>query len=1744
MSFPNFRMKNSVKQLIKTFTLIIVLLWSSDKLPAQVGSVLHFDGSDDYVSLGTLALKPTTGLTAEAWINPASWTSTCTMLGNTQASGYAIWMSGGTLYGYVYRNGTYAIVSTTVSGFAAAWYHVALTFDGRYTRLYVDATLMDTDDAGGTYPIVYTANTTYFGAESYTVGALAPEPGYYYQGQMDEVRIWNYARSQCQIYTFRGCEIPTSAPGLLGNYHFNQGTAGGNNILVILLNDASTNLNHGSLFNFTMNLGTSNFLTPGPFSNGFATSAPTPTVTTGQEYTVTIGLANGQTNVSDWAPYVTNFADPLPVGAVVTGMNLSLNGVDQGWGGTGCTASFYAAGEYIAGFIYTHSLQGFSNSVTKAFPYYNYGAVNTFSMYFCGWPGWQGFMTNVSLSIRYTLLNTAPLSVCQNSTVILQGYGASTYTWSGGVINGSPTPVITSQTYTVTGLVYGCASSNTVQVNAIPAPTINAIVGNTFVCIGSSLTLSMSTSGAVSSYSWTTGAGTASISVSPLSSSGYTATATNTSGCSHTATTFITVGSLPTISVNSGSICSGKSFTMNPSGASTFTFSGGSNIVSPLSNTSYSVTGTDGLGCISAAPAISDVTVHTTPTVSVNSGTVCSGQSFTISPSGALSYTFLTGSTIVTPASSSNYSIIGESALGCISSNTAVSAVVVNTLPVISIVSPTAATCSGGSITLSGQGADTYTWSGGISNGIAFAPAASGTYSVSGTNTLTGCSSAISASINVTVQPLPVISIPNYSLCSGQSVSLSPSGANTYTISGGVALVSPSVTTNYSVSGTSTAGCISAFPALSTVTVYTTPTIALSTGTICAGQVIILIPSGANTYTITGGSFNVSPLVNTSYSLTGTSLEGCASINTAVSTVTVFALPSVAISTSSNALCSGATVTLTASNASSYTWTPGGVSAASIAVSPTVNTSYQLVGTSSAGCTSTNAPSQLITVHNRPVLSGGTLSVAVCAGNSAALSVSGANTYTWNPGNLNGSAITVTPSVNTNYTVSGTSAFGCLSQNTLAASVTVNPLPVLSLSSSSPSICFNQSVTLTPGGASVYTLNPGNLNGSSFTLSPASNTTYSLSGSNTLTGCTTTNGAMFTLTVYPLPVVSITTNSTVLCFGQSAVMTAANAASYTWQPGNQIGASYTVTPGSTTNYSLNGTSAAGCTNTSSAVQSISVNPLPIVTASVNPAVICVGNSLTLNAGGAHTYTWSGSAQNAVPFAPPASSNYTVNGTNTLTGCTSTNSPFVSTTVNPLPVVGVNSSTTAVCMGFSTTLSGTGAVSYTWTGGVLNGVAFSPTTSGQYTVIGTSSLNCTNSAVQGITVYTLPIISATSSSTVICLGDPVILTGFGADSYTWTPFAPNGSSFNPTVSSTYSLVGTNTLSGCNSTNNVTQFIQVNPLPVVSGSASNPVICYGFSTSLSGSGANTYLWSGGINNAVAFTPSTTNEYTVTGTDINNCSNTAVVTITVNPLPVLTISSSNSVSCEAETVTLTVSGASTYTWNNNFNTTTIIDTLLLSNSYTVSGTDLNGCINTNTFMQVVNECDSVFAVAVNSVNIVTCRGRTDGFIQLETAVGYSAYKTEYFWSSSNASVSCPLNDCEKLENLTAGSYDVKVKLTYTLNNFHVKMDSLLINSINVSEDGSDCQLVIYNALSVNNDGFNDTWIIKNIDLYPSNKVRVFDRWGKEVGSIDGYHNKDKFWPSSEQVSDLQSTTYFYTLDLGDGSDLRKGWIEVYKN
>ncbi len=270
----------------------------------------------------------------------------------------------------------------------------------------------------------------------------------------------------------------------------------------------------------------------------------------------------------------------------------------------------------------------------------------------------------------------------------------------------------------------------------------------------------------------------------------------------------------PSISVNSGAICAGQSFTINPTGANTYTIQGGNAVVSPSVNTTYTVIGTNTLsGCISQTFATSSLIVNPNPTITVNSGAICAGQSFTINPNGANTYTIQGGNAVVSPSINTTYTVIGTSTAGCISQ--------------------------------------------------AFVTS------------------------SLTVNPNPIITVNNGTICAGQNFTINPNGANTYTIQGGNAVVSPTSNSNYTVVGSSTAGCLSQAVATSSLIVNASPTVTVNSGAICIGESFTISPNGANTYTIQGASAVVSPSINTTYTVIGTSTAGCVSQAFATSSLTV-----------------------------------------------------------------------------------------------------------------------------------------------------------------------------------------------------------------------------------------------------------------------------------------------------------------------------------------------------------------------------------------------------------------------------------------------------------------------------------------------------------------------------------------------------------------------------------------------------------------------------------------------------------------------------------------------------------------------------------------------------------------------------------------------------------------------------------------------------------------------------------------
>jgi PKD repeat protein len=1156
-------------------------------------------------------------------------------------------------------------------------------------------------------------------------------------------------------------------------------------------------------------------------------------------------------------------------------------------------------------------------------------------------------------------------TICSGNSTTITASGATTYSWMPGSLTGTTITVspASTTTYTVTGTgANGCTNTATRTITVNPTPTVTVSAAPSTICSGSSST--MTASGATT-YSWMPGSlsGT-SVTVTPASTITYTVTGTS-SGCTGTATQAITVNPSPTVTTTTtgGTICSGNSTTITASGATTYSWMPGSLTgttvtVSPASTTTYTVTGTSG-SCTGTATRTITVNPSPTVTVTATSTSICTGNSTTLTAAGASTYNWMPGSltgtsVTVTPAASTTYTVTGTGANGC--TGTTTQFITVTPSPTVTVTTTGGTICSGSSTTITASGATTYSWMPGSLTGttVTVSPATTTTYTVTGTSgACTGTATQL-----ITVNPSPTVTTTTTAgtICSGNSTTITASGATSYSwmpgsLTGTSVTVTPAASTTYTVTGTGANGCTGT--ATRTITVNPTPTVTAtaSSSSICSGNSVTLTATGATTYnwmpgSLTGASVTTTPASTTTYTVTGTS-TGCT--GTATVTVTVGAPPTVTVSASSTSICNGSNTTLTAAGAATYTWMPGSLSGTSVTVAPTASTTYTVTGSTGPGCS--NTATVAITVNPVPTVSTTTTGGTICSGNSTTITASGATTYSWMPGSLTGTTVTVSPTSTTTYTVTGTTAAGC--SNTATRIITVNPSPTVTATASSPTICSGNTVTLSASGANTYNWQPGNHNGQPWTTSPASTTTYTVTG--TTTGCTGT--ATVTVTVGPPPTVTASAASSSICTGSNTTLTGSGATTYSWMPGSLSGTTVTVTPASTTTYTVTGSNGPGCTGT--ATVAVTVNPLPTVSTTTTAATICNGDSTTITASGAATYSWMpGSLTGTtVTVTPTTTTTYTVTGTSAA-GCTNTTTRTI--TVNPAPILSVTPLTATICPGGTVNLdaSPVGTATFSWspaTGLTAPNAAntdASPLTTTTYVVTKTTTAGCSISQSVTITVNPTPTVTATASNTSVCTGSSVTLTASGATTYNWMPGNLSGATVTdvPSITTTYTVTGTDP-SGCNGT--ATVAVTVNPNPTVSATIDNGTVCAGTSVTLTGSGASTYDWQP-INitgNPVTDVPSVSVNYTVTGTDINGCTGTGIVSVTVNPLPVVTATASSNAVCTGTTINVTATGANTYSWQPTSQSgATISDTPVSSTTYTVTGTDINGCTATDTAAVVV--------------------------------------------------------------------------------------------------------------------------------------------------------------------------------------------------
>ena len=860
-----------------------------------------------------------------------------------------------------------------------------------------------------------------------------------------------------------------------------------------------------------------------------------------------------------------------------------------------------------------------------------------------------------------------------------------------------------------------------------------------------------------SSYLWMPGGETTqNITVMPSTTTTYTLTVEGVCGNKQTLTKTITVNPLPTILINNGNpvaVCNGSTATLTASGGSTYLWSTGNTAnpinVTPASPTSYSVVGTDVNGCVGSDTVTVQLVTNPTANITANSTSICNGENITLQATGGGTYTWNDNSTldslVVNPTSNTNYSVIVDVG-GCL--DTANFPVTVNPLPTPTISGGTAV-CVGDSITLTGNGGLAYNWNtGATTNVITVAPTTNPTpYTVIVTD-VNGCVDSTTTAI--TVNALPTITISgNNTICNGGSTILTASGGNSYVWNNGSLLssisVSPLADTSYIVTGTNINGCSDTSSIF--VQVVANPTASISgINTICYGTSTTLTATGGGTYLWNNGStsssINVSPLNDSTYSVV-IDLGGCKDSTTQF--VTVNPLPIVDIS-GNDTICLGQSTTLVATGGGSYLWNTGS-SANSIVETPANNTAYTVVVTDANSCVDSSTINVVVNSNPIALIAGSTI---ICQGNTTSLLASGGNTYNWNTGATT-SLISVSPLVNTTYSVVVTNGNGCTDSTSVLVQVVPNPTASIS---GTDSICFGSATVLIGGGGGTYLWSSG-ASTSSISISPSTSTTYSVIVN--VGGCVDT--AYHTITVNTLPVITIAGNN-IICNGESTTLLATGGGSYLWNNGIVLD-SITVSPSSNTTYQVIVTNSSACVD--SANYSVVVNPLPIITINGN-TTICEGLSTNLTATGANNYVWSTNATTStINVSPISSTSYSVIGTDN-NGCSDSSQLMV--TVLPQPTAAIIGTTT-ICFGESTILTASGGNTYFWnTTDTTASITVMPNDTSTYTVI-VNNNGCLDSTNYTIAVTPLPLINAYNDTNII-LGQSAPIFAQGDGPYNWLP----------------------------------------------------------------------------------------------------------------------------------------------------------------------------------------------------------------------------------------------------------------------------------------------------------------------------------------------------------------------------------------
>ncbi len=607
-------------------------------------------------------------------------------------------------------------------------------------------------------------------------------------------------------------------------------------------------------------------------------------------------------------------------------------------------------------------------------------------------------------------------------------------------------------------------------------------------------------------------------------------------------------------------------------------------------------------------------------------------------------------------------------------------------------------------------------------------------------------------------------------------------------------------------------------------------------------------------------------------------------------------------------------------------------------------------------------------------------------------------------------------------------------------------------------------------------------------------------------------------------------SDTEVCFGETVTLdaTSVNAGTITWDGGVLNGVAFAPPVGVTT-YTATSSDAMDCVFS----VEIAVHDLPIITAEVDDDSICLGEIVTFNGGGGIAYLWDIGVTDGVVFTPLAlgSATYTVTGTDA-NGCENTAS--VDVLVSPIPVIDAGLDV-EVCDGEPLTLTGSGAGvggAYIWDGGVLDGVAFTPLTSGDYEVTGTSADGCSFTDFVTVTVLALPAINA-GADQAICEDEMVTLSATGGLGYVWDLGVVDGLAFAPLATSTYTVIGTD-INGCENTDAIT--VTVVPIPTINAGP-DLEICLGEDVTLTATGVGVggvYVWDGGVVNGLPFGPLATITYTVVGTTPEGCFSEDEVTITVNPSMTVSFTADELIGCAPFTVNFTslVPGA-IYNWN--FGDGGSSSAAAPSHTYLTAGefsvtlnmTNAAGCSGVVTYLDyitVIAQPIAAFTYSPTQVDV------TDTEVQF---TNQSLYATSYTWDFGDGAA---ISNAEHPIHVFPETGNVKYTVILTATNELGCVD--VVQKVIEVKD----VLIYYlpNSFTPDGDTYNELFspiFYSGMDVYDFH-FTIFNRWGELV--FESFNTAYGWNGAYGDQGLVQDGVYIWRLEFGETMSDKKHTCE----